>query len=161
MQRKSNVTQIERKRKAENSMVSSVTAEPQEHCLWNSSLGKCVSERDSVEPLQRDGDALKQEWSLTVSVADGYEAAVQLLKKFHAFDVNGSKRFERQWRHSLQRHQPLPMLDGGMSRRRYRWRSFLVAMEWGSACPVVFRRCVTVLAVPERMACLLSLALDV
>ena len=34
---------------------------------------------------------------MTVVVADGCEAAAQLLKKFHAFDVNGSKRFERQW----------------------------------------------------------------
>ena len=34
-------------------------------------------------------------------------------------------------------------------------------MEWGSAHPVVFRRCATVLAVPERMACLVSLALGV
>ena len=30
-----------------------------------------VSERDSVEPLQRDGDSLEQEWSLTVVVAGG------------------------------------------------------------------------------------------
>ena len=53
------------------------------------------------------------------------------------------------WRRSLQRHQPSLMLDGGMSRRRCRWRwhpmwrSFFVAMEWGSARPVVFRRCAT------------------
>ena len=59
------------------------------------------------------------------------------------------------------------MLDEGMSRRRCRWRwhrmwgSFLVVMEWGSARPVVFRRSATVLAVPERMAYLLSLALGV
>ena len=33
---------------------------------------------------------------LMVVVADGCLAAAQPLKKFHAFDVNGSKRFERQ-----------------------------------------------------------------
>ena len=69
------------------------------------------------------------------------------------------------WWHSLQRHQTSPMLDGGMSRRRCRWhlmwRSFLVAMEWGSARLVVFHRCATVLAVPEWMACLLWSALDI
>ena len=58
-------------------------------------LRKCLSERDSVEPLQHDEDALEQEWSLAVFVADTAEAAAQLLKKFHPFDVNGSKRFER------------------------------------------------------------------
>ena len=56
---------------------------------------QCVSERDRFEPLQRDGDSLEQEWSLTVVVADGCEMVAQLLQKFHAFDVNGSKRFER------------------------------------------------------------------
>ena len=39
---------------------------------------------------------LEQEWSLSVVVADGCEAAAQLLRKFHPFDVSGSKRFERQ-----------------------------------------------------------------
>ena len=34
---------------------------------------------------------------MAVVVADGCEVAVQLLKKLHPFDVNGSKRFERQW----------------------------------------------------------------
>ena len=32
-----------------------------EHCLLLRSLRKCVSERDSIEPLQRDGDSLEQE----------------------------------------------------------------------------------------------------
>ena len=41
------------------------------------------SERDSFEPLQRDGDALEQELSLTVDVADGREAAAQLLKDYY------------------------------------------------------------------------------
>ena len=42
-------------------MVSSVPAESLGHCLLLRSLRKCISERDIVEPLQRDGDALKQE----------------------------------------------------------------------------------------------------
>ena len=44
-------------------------------------------------------------------------------------------------RRSLQRHQPSPMLDVGVGRRRCQWRcqpmwrSFLVSIEWGSARP--------------------------
>ena len=66
------------------------------HCLYLRGFRKCVNVRDSVETLQRDGDALEQEWSLTVVAADGCEGTAQLLKKCHAFDGNGSKRFEPQ-----------------------------------------------------------------
>ena len=71
------------------------------------------------------------------------------------------------WHHSLQCNLLSLMLDGGMCGRQCLWRwhsmwcSFLVAMEWGSAHPVVFRRCATVLADPERMACLLWSALAI
>ena len=52
---------------------------------------------------------------MTVVVADGCEAATQLLKKFHAFDVNGSKRFECQWdeRVRLLKINVLVLLPGG------------------------------------------------
>ena len=43
---------------------------------------KFVSDRDSVEPLQRDGNALKQGRSLAVVVADGCEAALLLFVFF-------------------------------------------------------------------------------
>ena len=43
------------------------------------------------------------------------QPAAQLLKKFHAFDVNGSKRFERQWdeRVHLLMINVLVLLPGG------------------------------------------------
>ena len=52
---------------------------------------------------------------MTVVVADGCETVAQLLKKFHGFDVNWSKHFERQWdeRVRLLKTNVLVLLPGG------------------------------------------------
>ena len=65
VQRKSNETEMERKRKAAklNGVLCSCRV------IRTRSLAqvftKCVSERDRIAQLQRDGDSLEQEWNLT------------------------------------------------------------------------------------------------